>query len=502
MRAQKVRILYLLFFSVLLSSCANIVPPEGGEKDVTPPKLLSISPKDSLLNTRVTEIEMRFDEFLELKDATSEVRVSPVLPFPLDVRLTGKKVKVLIPDSLLNDNTTYRIDFGTAIRDLHESNAYKGSSFIFSTGGYFDSLMLSGKVINANTGTPADGVNVMVYLAKDGDSAIVKKKPIYITKTSGGGQFILPGMPEKEMFIYALKDANDNMIFDGDDEEIAFLNTSLLPQDSVASPTVLYLFKEKPIDTLGAEQKEQEGSNTGSRGRERKDKSELIMNYRVLVDTSDNERRTHDVNEPILITANKQIANFNKEKVFLSYDSASIEVEAICRVKIDSTDSTRLHIYTQWKEDALYTLRLQKGFIKDSTNEEAMPSKHSFRTKNDDDYAKLQINIPAKYKGEQYLLQLNKDKDTLYKKPVADTVVKIKRLNPGAYRIYLIIDKNKNGEWDTGSLLDKLQPEVVLPHKAEIPLKAGWENTEDFTPVLPIKPAEQSPPARDTTISK
>ncbi|MEZ5015831.1 MAG: Ig-like domain-containing protein [Flavipsychrobacter sp.] len=500
MKEQTVRVLFIFLLVAIFYSCANIVPPEGGDKDVTPPKLLSITPKDSLINTRVTEIEMRFDEFLELKDATSEVRVSPVLPFPLDVRLSGKKVKVLIPDSLLNENTTYRIDFGTAIRDLHEGNAYKGSSYIFSTGNYFDSLMLSGKVINANTGTPADGVNVMVYLAKDGDSAVVKKKPLYVTKTSGGGKFLLPGMPEKEMFIYALKDANDNMIFDGDDEEIAFLNTSLMPKDSVATPTILYIFKEKPIDTLKATKEKDKATSTGKRGREKKDNQ--IISYKVVVDTSDKERRTHDVNEPILITVSTQINSYDDSKVFLSCDSLGIEVEALTNVRIDSTDSTRLNVYTTWKENTLYTLRLQKGFAKDSTLQEAMPSKHSFRTKNDDDYAKLNINMPSKYKGAKYLLQLNKGDDTLYKKPIIDTVVKIKRLNPGTYRVFLIIDENENGEWDTGSLLDRLQPEIVLPHKAEIPLKAGWENTEDFDPFLPIKPVEQSPPMRDTTIRK
>src|SRR5690606_17772487 len=138
MRAFPIRSFAGLFLLVLFAGCANIVPPSGGKKDVTPPELISMTPADSLLNTRVTEIEMRFDEFLALDNASKEIQISPVMPFPLTTVLNGKKLTLNIPDSLLKDSTTYRISFGKAIKDLNEGNVFKDFNYIFSTGSFFD----------------------------------------------------------------------------------------------------------------------------------------------------------------------------------------------------------------------------------------------------------------------------------------------------------------------------------------------------------------------------
>jgi hypothetical protein len=47
----------------------------------------------------------------------------------------------------------------------------------------------------------------------------------------------------------------------------------------------------------------------------------------------------------------------------------------------------------------------------------------------------------------------------------------------------IIVDANGNGKWDSGDLLARRQPEMVIPHKGSILLKAGWENTIDFEDV-------------------
>src|SRR5690606_35877229 len=108
--------------------------PAGGKKDITPPRLLAITPGDSLLNTRVTRIEMRFDEFINVNSPSTEVQMSPLLRFPISVTNVGRRVVVTIPDSLLKENTTYRMTFGKAISDLHEGNVFTNYTYTFSTG--------------------------------------------------------------------------------------------------------------------------------------------------------------------------------------------------------------------------------------------------------------------------------------------------------------------------------------------------------------------------------
>src|SRR5690606_10845453 len=115
---------------------------------------------------------------------------------------------IKIPDSLLRENTTYRISFGNAIKDLNEGNAFANYNYIFSTGSYFDSLKLYGIVYDAATGRPATDITLMLYEAGRPDSAVVKEKPLYVTRVVDGGRYIFAGMPADSFRIYALKDDN------------------------------------------------------------------------------------------------------------------------------------------------------------------------------------------------------------------------------------------------------------------------------------------------------
>ena len=472
----------LLLVIVFAAGCANIVPPTGGKKDVTPPKLLGVTPEDSLLNKRVTEIELRFDEFVTLNDATKEIQMSPVLPFPLNAIVIGKKVRVEIPDSLLKDNTTYRLSFGNAIKDLHEANPFNGYDYMFSTGSYFDSLQLNGYVQDAATGKPAENAKILLYDAELSDSAVVRKKPEYIF-TAAGGNFIIKGLPAKKFRVYALVEENGNMVFDDDKEKIAFVDSFFSPTDSLVAPIELRVFKEIPVvDSSLIEKEEEKKSTTSFRDRKKKDdKDKKVFKYSVNVDTSNAEKRTFDVNKPIKITFNIPIDTYDLSKISLSYDST--ETAAEIQVSRDTADNVLL-INSDWLLDKVYTLRLQKDFLKDTSGLFAHPSKHIFRTQSEDDYGIIYVNVSQKFYGKKYLMMVTMEKDTVYKEPITDTTVTLKRMVPGSYALWIIIDENQNGKWDTGNLFAKKQPEVVIPHNTNIELKASWENVIDFTEPL------------------
>ncbi len=487
MKGSYARILLSFIVGLMLSGCANIVAPTGGKKDVRPPRLLSTSPADSALNTRVSKLELHFNEFLNLYNASAEVQISPLLSTPLNIVVVGKKVTVKIPDSLLRNNTTYRISFGGAIRDLHEDNPFKDYTYTFSTGGYFDSLMLNGKVIDAATGLPDTGISIVLYDATKSDSAIVKEKPLYISRTSGDGSFTMKGLPGREFRIYALRDGNGNLVFDGGNEKIGFIDKIVSPTDSLSTPIILKSFVEKAtvFDTVS----DRKGGGIGKMRStaDAKTTNAAELRYSVGVDTGDIKKRTFDITTSIGVTFNKPFDTINAGRVNLSYDSANISVEAAIRVARDTVKPEVLIIGTEWKENTVYTLRLLKGFATDSAGAQPMPSKYIFRTKYDDDYAKLQVNLPSKYFDRKYILMIVHNNDTIYQKPVTDTVVKLKRLDPGPYAMRIIVDANGNGVWDTGDLLAKLQPEEVIPFTGDLQLKAKWENIVDFEPKKSIK---------------
>jgi len=468
----------LLVLLALLCGCAQIMAPTGGLKDVTPPRLLEVIPNDSLLETRVTRVDLRFDEFITLSNAASEVAISPILPFPPDVSFARRTVTVKIPDSLLQENTTYRISFGRAIQDLHENNPFTGYSYIFSTGGYFDSLSLSGFVIDAATGLRDSGALIVLYDATKSDSAVVRDRPLYAVKTDNNGDFRFDGLPERAFRMYALRDANNNMIYDGSGEMIAFLDTIVIPSSAPMSQQ-LRLFAE--ADSAGAIASA--GAESDARGKPRlatETPASESFTYVAAIDTSDVRKRTVDVTKPVQVTFTKPVKIFNSNRVNLSYDSSGVSVEEPVFRKDDTAKKNVLLLQSDWIENTVYTLRLLKGFAQDSAGTDAMPSRYTFRTRRDDDYAKLHIHLPSKYYGDGFVFVLLSGNDTVYQRTVSDTMIHFTRLQPATYSMRVIVDKNKNGKWDTGDLLEGLQPEIVIPYLTPITLKAGWENLIDF----------------------
>jgi Big-like domain-containing protein len=472
----------LLIATCIIAGCANITAPTGGKRDKTPPKLVDIDPPDSLLNTRVKRIEMHFDEYITVADANKEVQISPIISIPPTVVGLNKRVVVKIVDSLLEANTTYRISFGSAIKDLHEGNPFKKYTYTFSTGPYFDSLTLRGTVINALTGFPdSAGITVELYAASDNDSAVVRHKPKYVTKADATGAFLFKGLPKRTFRIYALKDANGNLIYDGVGEMIAFNDSTVTPGDSSTVPVLLRTFAEIPdtaskknTDSLG---KQKEG---GLKNRSKQSKKDTIFTYKVNIDTSNSEVRTFDVTRFIKVSFNRT-PELSRDKIHVSYyDKDSNLISPAVSFEIDSSHPNELYIKSDWQQNTVYVLQLSKGFAKDTSGKEVMPGRFVFRTFDDDDYGKIKIHLPTKYHDKRYVLLVTSETDTIWQKPVTDTIVNIPRVRPAKYTFRIIVDKNGNGIWDTGDLLGNKQPEEIIPYPEPLNMKAGWENSIDF----------------------
>ena len=482
----------LLVVLCFCAGCANITAPTGGRKDITPPKLVTLTPGDSLKNTRVKQVALYFDEYVTVNDPTREVQLSPILQIAPTVTGINKHVVVKIVDSLLEDNTTYRLSFGNAIKDLHEGNAFAKYTYTFSTGAYFDSLQLHGTIKDAETGlTGMEGVTVELYSAAESDSAVVRHKPKYVTKADLNGSFTFKGLPKRTFRIYALKDGNENLVYDGPGpgDKIGFADNTVVPGDTTQGPIVLRVFAEIPdtalkknMDSL-SNQKEKFGSR-------KKVPVTDAFSYSVNVDTSNAERKSFDITQPIKVNFSR-LPVLNYDKITLGYDSMGAQGVVRATFVIDSVNNILKVVNRAWKENVVYTLKLAKGFAKDTAGKDLMPSKYTFRTKEEEiDYGKIKVHLPGKYLNSMYLFRVLADNDSVYQKPVTDTNVVLRFLRPGKYVFRIIVDKNRNGKWDTGDLLKKEQPEEVIAFPETLKLKAGYELDEDFEQkVVPKKGA-------------
>ena len=237
----------LLVVAFSAQRCANAVAPTGGPKDTTPPVVVQAVPENHSVNFVGNKIEITFDEYITLENANQNVLISPPLSEKPDIKLKNKTVVVKFKESLAS-NTTYTINFGSAIKDLHEGNPFKDYVYSFSTGDHIDTLSIAGKVLNAEDKKPVENVYVSLYAAdrENLDSLPLSIAPNYITKTDKEGNFSLNGLADKKYLVFALKDVNSNLYFDQPNEEVAFL-------DSLVAASYPQTLMPKVMDTMAVD---------------------------------------------------------------------------------------------------------------------------------------------------------------------------------------------------------------------------------------------------------
>lgn len=237
-----------IFLAVLVFfACARQGAPTGGPKDTTPPQVDSTASSPNF-STRFQEsrIQLTFDEWIVLKDAPTQVLISPPLAKRPDITLKGKTVVVKFAEGeVLRPKTTYTINFGNAVVDLHESNPAKDLRFVFSTGDFLDSLIVPGSIVDGFTGDPVENVSVMLYDNLT-DSVARLEKPSYLAKTDKNGQFIIPNVRAGRFKMMAFEDKDQNLKWNSDNESVAYADTFLnVAPASTRRPATLRLFKDQ-----------------------------------------------------------------------------------------------------------------------------------------------------------------------------------------------------------------------------------------------------------------
>ena len=83
-----------LLLVVFVHSCANIVKPNGGDKDTEGPVVIGVIPAPSSLNFSEDEVVFYFDEFLKPGNYAKEIFISPVPQETPRIKVKNKKVFV------------------------------------------------------------------------------------------------------------------------------------------------------------------------------------------------------------------------------------------------------------------------------------------------------------------------------------------------------------------------------------------------------------------------
>jgi len=526
-------VVLLVFISLVFANCANRGTPDGGPKDETPPKILEELPKNFNTNFKGKLIKIYFDEYVKLKDVQKQLIISPPMTTQPEITPLGgasKYITIKIFDTL-QPNTTYAFNFGNSIVDNNEGIPYPYYRYVFSTGDYIDSLSVKGTIVDALKRQPETFVNVALYEVDSTftDSIIYQKKPKYITNTLDSvTTFSIDNIKAGKYMLVGLKDANGDNKFQQKTDQIAFHKTFInVPTDSIYT---LKLFTEA-LDfkvvrpAMVATQKIAIGYEGDFTKMKIKVKSEVPTDFKSRITKDEktdtlyywykpklevdslmlNVSHTHfdkdftvkmrkqkkdsltikanpsgtiGIDEPFKISGTIPFVNFDASKINL-IDKDSVKVDFT--TEYDSISNTYAFNFKKKAENKYSMVLLPEAFVDffDSKNDTL---KYTLTTRKESDFGFVRFTlINATY---PLIVQLTTEKGDVKaeKYTTKPETIDFLNLQPSTYFIRVIHDVNGNGKYDTGSYLNKIQPERVS-HFKEIEVRADWgyPETLEFT---------------------
>lgn len=508
---------------LMLGACASVVAPTGGKKDETPPKLKVVVPPEQTVNFNGERVVFTFDEYIQLLDKDKQLVISPIIEPAPTFEVKGKKLTITFKKKL-KENTTYTINFGNAVADLHESNPLAGFRYVFSTGTYVDTLFVKGNVVFAENLKSEKGILVMLYTLDD-DSLPYNNPPSYFTRTDESGNFSIKNIGQGPYKIFALKDADNNYKFNQSDEWIAFDKTPVSGGDS--TPVNLRMFKEadkkvyvkesktinafafsvlmnRPVGVLNIEPL-QTADNIKLTNRSKTNDTLVVWLKDSISDTlsyklssENNWTDTLTISKPpkalrghlkqtisllsstniypgndVLLKTTIPVASVNKEKVLLKRDSTTAQPFEIAF--FDSASSF-ITIKAGTIEKSNWNLTLLPGAVTDIYGNKNDTTKLNFHTNEFTDYGSVKIKVDG-LSGTNYILQVVDEKDMVISEKYigGNGSYLFERMLPSKCKIRIINDADGNKTFTTGNYLLKQLPELVYYYKETLTLRANWD---------------------------
>ena len=525
------------FFGLLavifaVGGCAKVMPLTGGDQDVDPPAYRSSRPDTFARNFNGNEILIRFDEYLVLKDPTREILLSPLPDIPPEITASGKNLRIRFKDSLRKD-FTHIIRFGKSISDLNEGNTNSAFYFVFSTGSGLDTGIIKGRVRDAFRLKPAEGFKVMLYEKTCSDSFPYLNKPLYVTYTDEAGLFEFRNIRREDYRLFALKEENNNYLYDRPGEEIAFTDGLVRPdangftelfsfKEEIAAPELVKVrslsrFKTEfsfsapvpsaQISVLNIPQESRFSSLEWSSARDsvwfwHADAGMDSLSFSVAIpgktDTvsikvNAQEEKKLPKSAPraqaVLFSAAGNMAYsrytdpyilfpeppLNIQEDFFTFTADSLPNEF--SLYPDSLNPRKWYLRFGVKGVPKLVLQADSGVVTGLSGKAFPRFSFAFSPRAEKEYGTIRVTLSDTLFPVSKLWRLESGG-----KPVREILTEaasgsayFSRMEPGTYQLFLVSDSDGDGRWTTGNFIQKRLPEKVLLMQESIQLKKGWD---------------------------
>lgn len=458
MRINFIKILSAIFLSVLFFSCANQLPPSGGEDDKAPVKVVSITPAPNTLNYKDKKISIEFDKYIDRRSFREAIFISPKPAGEIEYHFSGSSVEIVFSKGLLK-NTTYTFVISKVLKDIRNNFLDAPIQFAISTGPAIDLGKIRGKVY---TQKPTN-VIIFAYIKRDINDSLMNphsKFPDYFTQIDNSNQFYFAHLPKEKFRLFAIKDNNKNLLFDIGEDEISVLDSDIIIQDTIKQYTANFLFPDFVPN------------------------ENLIVSDKIIPtlspDTSGkifSSIKKNDFNVPI----DSRFVFYFKNTKLSRYDIAE-------NLKLmDTTTKQFLRLHYNWQSDSILEV------VSTEVLKYAASMKFIFDLKNTSLNYYYEINFSTaderkagnfsgrvtdlQFPGNSvYVKIFSQSNKLIYYSALLenDSSFAFKKIPAGEYILFSYIDANKNGNYDFGIPYPFKPSEKFYIAEPNINVKGGW----------------------------
>jgi Bacterial Ig-like domain len=519
------------YFLILFScwSCSQQIPPTGGKKDIIAPELIKSIPSNKQTNYEGKIVELKFNEYIVVEGLQQKLLITPDAgeyeskTLPEGLRITFKKP--------LEKNRTYSLSFGDAVKDFSERNPVKNLRLVFSTGIGLDSASIRGNVRTLKTNQPT--FETLVGLYRNSDTLNPEKiKPTYFTRTDSSGNFIIENIQPNAYRLIAIEDQNRSLTYNMRTERIGFLRDSILVRDSTqisgvsiatflanrspqkvktTQPRVFYynivydkgfvnyeVKFNKPEDSLTHFQSapnEIRFFNTKNRKDTTvakitlRDSLGLVFEHTQKIKFRDvrannkNPEQNQDALETrakpeenkeispgkfdFTLTFNKPIIEARLDQIKMRSDSTKNEILQPSNFKWTNS-RTQLQIQCPIKATKELKLVIPKNTFLTIENDTVPAKTYKFAVMEEENYGIIEGEV--KSTTESFVVELLNDKYEVVEAIANQKNFRFSYIKPDIYWLRVIIDENKNNQWDTGDFKANqlAEPVIFLPSPIKV----------------------------------
>lgn len=214
----------------------------------------------------------------------------------------------------------------------------------------------------------------------------------------------------------------------------------------------------------------------------KKDDSDTIPKVNLL-DFELVSGNSQDLNKGLKFTTSQPLKSIDPNGVHLEVQDDTLWIAVVPPVIREDTIYSPLDYRAdyQWEPGGKYRLTIDSLAIQGIYDYHNPGIVKEFTVKQYEDYSTLTFNI-ADSTGTIVVELLNSQDQPLDARPVVDGKVTFDFVNPGTYYARGFYDVNGNGEWDTGNIAEKRQPEEVFYYPKRLDLKKNWDVEQNWNP--------------------